>query len=667
MPPLFVSGACTPARLLFTSSLMVATSCLLAPLAVHAAPTTAAESAAADSPTIEETMLVLGSRTPVRPQELIGGATYIDTTDLADARVPFVADLLRTIPTLNTSRAGGPGALTQVRTRGSEGNHSLVLLDGFELNDPATGSEYDFAHLRGTTVSAVEILPGPSGALWGSDALAGAIGLRSPTAGDDGWTTGLRLAGGEHGTLEATGQIGHGGERHGINLVLDRYQTDGTNVAEAGGERDGYSADTLALRAHLDVTNALRLSTTIRHLDATVEFDPSPFPAFTPADGDLETDLRRTLIGVRMDHDADNGFRHSLGAEALTSDYDDRSAGVRTNGREGERHRAFAQSAIDYAGVLPGEQRLTLVGEIERERFSQDGAASPFGDPNQDQELRHRSMLVEWRWQAPGDVRISATARRDWNQAFDDANHYRLGARAPLPAELGDAWVTVSTGTKNPGFVERFGFTPDTFAGNPELQPERSRSVEAGWQRSFADERYQARVIWHRSRLEDEINGFAFDPVTSLFTAANRDQDSRREGVEASLRFNPAAHTSLSLRYAFLDASEPDATGQAQEIRRPRHAAGMNLTHRPSYLPLTLRMDLSYVGERDDQDFGTFPATVVKLDDFVLMDAVINWRLGNGLDAFVRADNLLARNYTEVFGFATPGRTLRAGFEYRMR
>jgi vitamin B12 transporter len=104
-----------------------------------------------------------------------------------------------------------------------------------------------------------------------------------------------------------------------------------------------------------------------------------------------------------------------------------------------------------------------------------------------------------------------------------------------------------------------------------------------------------------------------------------------------------------------------------REIRRARHAAGLNLLHEVSEWPITLRADLAYVGERDDRDFATFPATDVTLDDFVTLGVAMTWRVRPGFDLFARGDGVLTQNYEDVFGYASPGQTLRVGFEYRMR
>ena len=609
---------------------------------------------------VNEELVVLASRSEVPARTVASRVSGFSAQDLESARAAFATDLLRTLPEAQLSRTGGVGGLTQLRVRGGEANHLLALLDGFELNDPANGSEYDFAALRAPTIEGIELVSGPGGALWGADALAGTLGLR--TALPDGLL--LRTEAGEADSWGGTLGYGSIGDRHEVSVIADRFRTDGTNVARAGDERDGNAVDTLALRGAFSVTEALTVAATVRHVEGEVEFDPAPFPAFVPADGDRSTEFERTLLGLRADLEA-GAFTHGLRIEHFASDYDEFADGSRTNGRGGERTRALLQSSVAFTAGLPGTQRLTVLGEIEREEFEQDGAPSPFGDPNQRQDLTHRSLLAEWRWSARTGLHASAVVRRDFNDAFDDATHYDLALRGTLPAALGDGWVRYGSARKNPGFTERFGFTPDTFAGNPDLRPERGNALELGWTRGFAEDRAVATLVYHRTRLEDEIDGFVFDPVSGLFTAGNRDRDSRRDGVEANLTLRPTARTTLALRYAFLDASEPDATGNTREIRRARHSFGSNLTHRLASVPLVLRLDATRLGERRDNDFGTFPATPVDLEDAWLVDVTGSWRVADGLSVFLRAEDLFAEAPQEVFGFASPGRTLRAGIEYR--
>ena len=126
---------------------------------------------------VTDHIIVTGSRTPIERNKLPASVTVIDRAAIEARQAYFVSDLLRQVPGIAVSRSGGAGAFTQVRVRGAEGNHVMILLDGIELNDPANGDEIDLGSFSTADIERIEIVRGPQSALWGSDALAGVINI----------------------------------------------------------------------------------------------------------------------------------------------------------------------------------------------------------------------------------------------------------------------------------------------------------------------------------------------------------------------------------------------------------------------------------------------------------------------------------------------------------
>ena len=85
-----------------------------------------------------------------------------------------VLDLLATVPGLTVVQSGSPGKITSLFTRGANSNHTLVLWNGIELNDPSFGG-FDWAHLPTEGVERIEVVRGPFSALYGSDAIGGVV------------------------------------------------------------------------------------------------------------------------------------------------------------------------------------------------------------------------------------------------------------------------------------------------------------------------------------------------------------------------------------------------------------------------------------------------------------------------------------------------------------
>ena len=68
------------------------------------------------------------------------------------------------------------GQQTSVFTRGSESNHTLVLLNGIAINDQSvTDGLHDFGQDFVQTIQQIEVYKGSNGAHFGPSAIAGAI------------------------------------------------------------------------------------------------------------------------------------------------------------------------------------------------------------------------------------------------------------------------------------------------------------------------------------------------------------------------------------------------------------------------------------------------------------------------------------------------------------
>ena len=112
----------------------------------------------------------------------------------------------------------------------------------------------------------------------------------------------------------------------------------------------------------------------------------------------------------------------------------------------------------------------------------------------------------------------------------------RVASDDRLGATVGQSprwFANVGRGVKNPTFTERFGFIPDTFIGDPDLEPETSNGFEVGVVLTHGAT--TASLVYFHTALHDEIDGFSFDVARGGFTARNIDGESRRKGAEATL------------------------------------------------------------------------------------------------------------------------------------
>ena len=585
-----------------------------------------------------ETIVVYASRLGTSTQQ----PTILTDSEIDARHGHHAGDILRAAPGIALSPAGNRGSLTQVRVRGAEANHVLVMLDGIEMNNVALGSEYNFGTLDLTGARRVEIMNGPQSAIWGTDALAGLMYIDT-TPKENAVT--VDAAGGSMATRDASITASRSGANGHAVFSASHFATDGNNLARTGDEKDGHRATTLHANLFRDL-GSWRVGAVFRGVEAEVEYDPTPFPAYVPADGDNLTMSDRRYAKLEASHPGTGVWEPTLtitGARAGDENIEAR----------GRTETLGEKTAITFSNnfAFTDAHRLNATAELERQRFTQRGQATPFGDPNQEQDTRTGSVAAEYQYRSR-NVLASLSARHDANDEFDNAAAYHAGiAWAVGPGRL---FANVGTGIKNPTFTERFGYSPNTFIGNPDLKPERSVEYEAG----YATGRFS--FTYFDNRLTDEINGFAFDPARGGFTARNRAEKSHRRGVEIGYADTFDSYQ-ISAHYTYVDSSEADDA----EIRRPRHQGRLDLTGAitPS---VRFNVGVAAVGEQYDNDFSSFPASRVTLDAYQLVHGGLDFQVSRRASIYLQMENALDTHYEDVFGYRTPGRRAMLGCTLRL-
>jgi len=127
----------------------------------------------------ETDIIVTASRSgDAVPRSLVAASvSVIDSDDIEQRQIRQVSDVLRDVPGIAVNEVAG---LTQLRLRGAEGNHTLILIDGIEVASPFYG-EFDFGTLIADEKARIEVLRGQQSALYGSDAIGGVIDYRTMT------------------------------------------------------------------------------------------------------------------------------------------------------------------------------------------------------------------------------------------------------------------------------------------------------------------------------------------------------------------------------------------------------------------------------------------------------------------------------------------------------
>jgi vitamin B12 transporter len=631
-------------------------------------PTISQAQTVAPSPESPESIVVSGSRLP-QPKIASGSAlTLIDATQLEALQTPIVSDILRTVPGVGVSRSGGVGALTQVRIRGSEANHTVVIADGIKLNDPATGNDLRFEELLTSGLARLEVLRGSASSIYGAEAIGGVISLVTlpPVNGVQAQTL---VEGGSFATLRGVVGVRAGGESAGFAAHVSGLRTNGINTALQGDERDGAQNLTAHLTGHVNPSEASELGVVLRYVGSETEFDPAPTQ---PRDGALETFSRKFFSRAYGRIDLFEGLlRQEVSAGFTRTRTRNLSKDDPEDGFDNNRVRAkrFTLSSLSRLAYDFNEARTELIGAVDYEelRFTSlsDDPAVGQGSFGIDQRRKRErtSFTLEARVSLFERLFVAGSVRHDQNSVFKDATTLR-GNISFAAAPTLTLRASVGEGVADPTFTELFGFFPNSFVGNPNLTPERALSGDIGVDYAPIPG-LRLSATYYKARLTDEIITVFNPNFTS--SVANASGKSKRQGVELEAGYAVSDRFLINAQYSFTDADEQRTRDSAQstELRRPRHSASLSAT---ATLLAGLRTTalVSYTGAQTDTEFlSRAPfSRRVRLDDYVLLSASVDYQATSRLNLFARVENISDSRQTDVVGFNSPGIAVSAGVRF---
>ena len=588
-----------------------------------------------------------------------GSALVITAEDLENRQTRDIADVLRDVPGVAVAGIAGQ---TQIRLRGSEANHVLVLVDGIEVSDPFAG-EFDIGTLQAEVGARVEVLRGPQSALYGPDAIGGVVAYESASGRA---VPGLaaRIEGGTDGTINGALRYGANGEGWDAALSAVVVSTDGQPNARpinGGGTRNiGRDSYTLAGKGSVELADGFALRAAARFIRTEGQTNDSDFDFTSPTFGftidspgvTFTNEAVYALIGARAEV-LDGRWTHDLSAQVAEIDRKTDSPFGLTSASEGDRVKASYVTAFKLAD----EHNLTFAADWERESFRNALAAS--GGFTGRRAVEQTGFVAEYRY-AGEAFDLSAALRHDINDRFRDATTFRVGAGYRI-TDTTRLRAAAGSGVKNPGFFELFGFVDGRFIGNEALRPEKSTGWEVGFDQEVGDTA-RLSVTYFDSELEGEIFT-TFPAPTFIATPANRTTVSKQRGVEVSLAARLAEQWSLDAAYSYLDAEE----NGVQEVRRPEHIASTALTWNAPGDAASATLVVRHNGATPDVAFTdpSFVPVRVTLDDYTLINLNARLKLAEGVNAFARIENLLDQRYEQVFSFVSPGRSAAVGIEAR--
>ena len=584
---------------------------------------------------LDET-IVTATRTPV-PLDAVGAPVIVITrSDLERSLASDVSELLQTHAGVEIARNGGPGQTTSLFLRGTESNHTVVLIDGVRIN-PGTIGGAALQNISPESLERIEIVKGPRSSLYGTDAIGGVVQLFTRGAAKDGVSTGATF--GSDSTQQVFGDAAlSASDKLKFGFGGSYAESDGMPVFVDDDTDRGYRNVTGRASAEFAPSDQVTFRARGWRAAGRTEYSSQTFgtPAFAPASQEFEN----SVYSFEGEYRVEDGLGIRANVSRALDDIEQVQAGFGPAEFDYARtRRTNADVQVDLAGIGAHAISFGLLRSDENTR------AQSFGTVFDENTLVTQAFVQD-------QFELGRVTSR---LALGYVDHETFGNELTWNAEVGAAFasgtrVTLSGGSafRAPDSTDRFGF-----GGNPDLEPEVSRQVEISVRQKLG-ERQQLSLSAFDNRIRDLIDYVIVDFTT--FDGQNQNiERARIKGVELGYQFNGEVWRAR----AELTLQDPrDEITDERLLRRSRESLVLVLNR--DLGPLDAGIDVAAFGNR--KDFG-FPSNVT-MDSYALVNATLRYRVNASFTLQGRLENLLDEDYVLAQGYRTEGRSYTVGVRY---
>jgi vitamin B12 transporter len=595
---------------------------------------------------IQHEVVVTATRLETPAKEIASSVTVITRERLEQSKKATIIEALQEVLGVSIVQNGPPGAAASVFLRGANSEHTLILMDGVELNDPISPSRsFDLAHLTLDNIERIEILRGPQSTLYGSDALGGVVHIITKK-GQGKPNFSLSSVAGSYGTIITSGGINGSTERMHYSLGTSYFRSDGFSAAsanyEGNEEKDGYRNLSLwgrlgfRLFDNLDVDLILRTlntQTDIDNVGGAQGDDPNNVQDYNALF--IKTQIRNLMFN--------NRWELKLGLSLV--DYD-------------RQH----ENPTDEAHLLDSENgffNFTLGIDYQQEQgeseYNSDGIWGPFSSIFPSRRAHVTGFYLQDQIRLADRFFATLGLRLDDHSQFGSSVTYRLAPAFFIEATQTKFRATYGTAFKSPSLYQLYA--PGTFLGpigNTELNPEKSIGWDIGVEQQLLDGKVLLAVTYFYNDYKDLIN---FDFLQGYINIGKAES----KGAEILIQARPFDDMSFNATYTRTEAKDKDT--DANLLRRPKQKFSANLNYN-FQKKANINLTFIRIGEQDDMDFSAWPSTRLTLPGYSLLNAAVSFNFTSSFQIFCRLDNILNKEYEMIKGYGTPGFSVYGGVNF---
>lgn len=545
-----------------------------------------------------------------------------------------INDLLKIVNGLDVFQSGEKGQQTSIFTRGSESNHTLVLLNGIAINDQSvTDGLHDFGQDFISTIQQIDVYKGSNGAHFGPNAIAGAINLITDIDYENNYTLG-----------------GSNKNNFNLNYNTTKITKNNWHLNFKGSVNNNETKSAIANGKEKDGSRNYQVNLNgVKWLGKNIK-------------------LKSTLYGRKTKSDYDGSASDEIGYVADNKMYSIQSGlEHRTKNTESDLKIHYHKYDREYenSGFLDEyySESLVLRGErnFEKNSFFSYGYGGEYkydwgnfenrGSYNASTRghMKNLGLFSNFGYRLNKNQIFSFYLRSDNHNTTDLNETYKLN----FSQQIGNVNFngSHSTGLRNPTLYELYGTDNYGIKGNASIDPEKSKTNEF-----TVNYDYSENILFKSTAYKTTI----FDRIESNAAYSrheNMKTDIKQKGLENAISFKNKHHT-FSLFNTFSKSRKDN--GQAQN-RRPDLSYGVNYyTKIKNSLIGKFNMNMNYkhTGKYTDWDGNNNS----RQKDVDIINLSINKKIfGNSISFDIK--NLLDERYEKPATYSQDGRRISVNFK----
>lgn len=588
--------------------------------------------------TVEE-VVVTGSRTEHAADDAPVTTEVVTRAEIDTSGAENAADLLEKHPGVQVARSfRGAG----VRLQGLDSKHVLILVDGERVTGRVDGV-IDLRRFPVEDIARVEIVKGPSSALYGSEAMGGVINIITRRARDP-IEAEAHARYGTSNALDLSARVGLNTKFWNSRFSAGWHRVDAFDLSPGEPGTSGSSSSELNIANRTEYK--LDPQTSIIGRGSYLVRDMAGVDA-NPAGGIFDrinrTEVMSSSLGTHLDLTGSAKLK-ILGLHSLSRDqfvYD--QLGSDALDQYQETKEQLSQLTIQYDRPVLNHHMVTVGTEGLYQRLESQRLTHGRGD-------RYRgAIFAQNEWSILDDPILVAVvgARLDMDSSFGVHPTPKVALRYD-PHESLTLRASYGLGFRAPVFKELLLLFQNPSAGyivegNPNLKPEVSRSLNLGAEYHPAKQ-WSLSANLFRNDLDDLIVTESIDggapgaPVRHIYSNV---ESAHTQGLELTSQVAMATGIVIKVGYALTETQ--DETRKRTLEGRALHRGTLTLRYHNKTLGLDGTVRSSIVGARpfyEDNDADGIDETI-QADPYATVDLRLAKSLAGRITLFLGVANLL--------------------------